>query len=265
MEKVGITRSPGGLPGIDAHVGAWKAFDEHGIKPTHVFGCSAGAIVSALQATGNYTGITAGEYIKRLKTSDFIQKRVLWKLRIFWLKSFCKHNGIRDQLNELLPEDFEELILPLVVSTTIMNNIPSSTLFNKGTILREAVLASTSIAGIWPYVNIEGSKYTDGGTTDSIVIPSDIKDYKEFYVINVFKRQDYEKRDRNIISRLLWNIDQLIKVEKEETIRRFYDNPNIKWLNINISGSSTLEFDHDLIDKAYKKAKDWLDQLRETD
>src|SRR5690554_1314157 len=49
--NIGLVLSGGGARGA-AHVGVLKAFEEHGISPSHISGTSIGAIVGAMYAKG---------------------------------------------------------------------------------------------------------------------------------------------------------------------------------------------------------------------
>jgi len=260
--KIGISRAPGGLPGIDAHVGAWWAMEEAGIRPTHVYGCSAGALVSALQATGMGAG-NAMTLCYGLDTEDVIRKRRLWKARVFWLTHFCDRRPIVEQLQELLPVHFKELELPLAVSATRMDTSPPQrVLFDHGPVVRQAVLSSMSIAGVWPYVHIDGVPYTDGGTTDAIVLPDDVEDFDRFYIVNLFRKRSFHERDKNMISRLLWNAEQLSDYEASETRQRLKALPNVTWLDIDIGDASCLEFAHSLVARAAVQAAQQLDAAK---
>ena len=68
-KKIGIALSGGGALGA-SHAGVLKALDEMGIKPHHITGVSAGAVVGSLKI---------GE-----------------ALRCMTGKLFCKHNKFKD-------------------------------------------------------------------------------------------------------------------------------------------------------------------------
>jgi len=243
-------------------VGAWLAFADAGIVPTDLFGCSAGAIVSAMQATGR--SVSECELIVRgLRTRDVVRKLRFWKLRAFWLTHFCDPAPIEALVNELLPESFNALQIPLTVSATSMG--PRSAyrnLFFMGPKLRQAVRASMAIAGAWPYVDINGNPHSDGGTTDAIVLPRNLDKYDAFYIVNLTRdRQQYRNRDKNIISRLVWNVEQLAAYERIQTLEECSARPNVHWISIDLGDSSMLAFDHDLILTARIQASQQLKEI----
>lgn len=168
-QRVAIVRGPGGLPGIDVHIGAWLALEAAGIRPTWLSGCSAGAIVAALDASG-MPAWQAREYVEALRDEDVVRRRFGWKARIFWLDHFCDPAPISELLTSLLPAEFGNLKTPLTVSATRMDPEACGVLLRDGD-LRKAVLASMSIAGVWPYVDVDGAQCSDGGTTHRYPLP----------------------------------------------------------------------------------------------
>lgn len=251
-----VILAPGGLPGIEAHVGAWLALAEHGYAPDQLCGTSAGAIVGALWAAGRMTAHDAVAFVRDLRTDDVIAKRWGWKARAFWITDFVDTIPLQQLLAELLPGSFEELKIPLTINATDMfSERPLRRHFNSGKELRRAVLASASISGVFPYVEVDGGDYSDGGTTDAIVIPRDLDSYQNIIVVNIVRRTPFAERDRNMISRLLWNVEALSDKEADahriSMNRRFHDR--LTWLDIDIQGTSCLKFsaDHALIDQAH--------------
>jgi len=245
--KVGICRAPGGLPGLDAHLGVWAALDAAGVQPTHVYGASAGAIISALQAAGKTCGEVV-DIIRGLADRDVIRKRFAWKSRIFWIDHFCDPAPIQKLIWSLLPAAFEDLQLRCTVTATRMDpEGETAVAYSHGECLREAVLASMSIAGVWPYAPVAGHPHTDGGTTDALYVPSDLETFDEFWFVNFVHSRSYKHRDKNMISRLIWNVDRLCEAERNWTRDNVSLMPNVRWLDIDIGDGSCLSFDHDLI------------------
>jgi len=272
--KIGITRAPGGLPALDAHVGAWLAFDEFGLRPAYVAGCSAGAIISAMQAAG-MSALEARAVLSDLRSDAVIRRRPLWKARAFWLKHFLDPAPIAELLEDYLPDTFAELKLRLAVSATRMDSSPEHAVVFETGPLREAVLASMSIAGAWPYARVDsssprtcvrrtgnGGRYSDGATTDAIVLPHDINTFDHFFIVNIRRSCSFRLRDRNIISRLLWNVEQLMEVERNQAqvLYGTRGNAHVHWLDLDIADASTFKFRHSLQIDAYCEA---LNQLND--
>jgi predicted acylesterase/phospholipase RssA len=258
-KRVAVILAPGGLPGIECHLGAWLACEQAGCWPAWIGGCSAGAIVGAMWAAGRMPCSAAADYVHALRSEDLVRKRWFWKERAFWVDHFCDPAPIREQLEKLLPETFGELHIPLTVAATRMHpHYAESAHFSSGSWLREAVQASSSIAGVWPYVEIDGMPYSDGGTTDAIVMPPDgLHNYDVILVVEPTASDDFQDRDRNMISRLLWNIEALC--EKEQAAahafleKHFHDR--LIWSSVNRGHTSSLAFSagHKLIEDARRQ------------
>ena len=267
--RVCIIRAPGGLPGIEIHAGAWLAFEEAGIHPASLAGASAGAIVSAIQAYSGSpdAGIKSAadfvEFVRELRTEDLIRHRFAWKARAFWVTDFCDPAPIEKMLEQLLPLSFDQLSTKLLISATAMHSDPADcAYFGSGRCLRQAVRASSSIAGVWPYARIGGFDYTDGGTTDPFPQPWDIGLADRVFVINPVRKCNFNERDKNMISRLLWNVEQLQDSQAEDAKRDLAEKvkDRLHWLDIDMGDVSCLEFsaNHELIDLAYNQTKIWL-------
>lgn len=158
--KIGLVLSGGGLRGI-GHLGAIKALEEHGYRPSIISGTSMGAIIGAFYAAG-YTVEEMLQIINendlfptasfRLRTSGFVDNRFLSRL-------IQKH----------IPQNtFESLKIPLYVSAT---NVLSGKVdyFHSGT-LDEALLASSSVPLMFPAIKREKAVYYDGGILDNLPV-----------------------------------------------------------------------------------------------
>ncbi|GGG86089.1 hypothetical protein GCM10007415_19460 [Parapedobacter pyrenivorans] len=158
--KVGLVLSGGGLRGI-GHLGAIKALEEHGYRPSIISGCSMGAIIGAFYAAG-YTVEGMLRIIGendlfpttsfRLRTSGFVDNRFLARL-----------------IHKHIPENtFEALKIPLHVSAT---NFRAGKVeyFHSGT-LDDALLASSSVPLMFPPIKRGESVYYDGGILDNLPV-----------------------------------------------------------------------------------------------
>src|SRR5690606_7375866 len=86
--QVGLVLSGGGLRGI-GHLGAIKALEEHGYRPSVISGCSMGAIIGAFYAAG-YTADAMLSIIEknnlfpttsfRLRTSGFLDSHFVSRM-----------------------------------------------------------------------------------------------------------------------------------------------------------------------------------------
>lgn len=158
--KVGLVLSGGGLRGI-GHLGAIKALEEHGYRPSVISGCSMGAIIGAFYAAGYTADAMLG----------IIEKNNLFPTTSFRLRTsgFLDSHFVSRMIQKHIPANtFESLKTPLYVAAT---NFTSGQIeyFHSGT-LDEALLASSSVPLMFPAVKHKGSMYYDGGILDNLPV-----------------------------------------------------------------------------------------------
>ena len=180
--KTAIALGGGGARAL-AHIGVLKVLEENNIKFDYVAGTSMGSIIGALYATGE-----TSEKIEKILKSYFsnilfskmnMQKMqdenqvtsarsLIRKAREFVKygsqeggNAFLSHSILEDLVNTVVPDiDISNTNIPFAcVATDITNG--KEKIFTKGS-LRRIVLASASIPGIFPPVNIDNIWYTDG-------------------------------------------------------------------------------------------------------
>jgi len=153
--STGLVLSGGAAKGY-AHLGVLQAFFERGWRFDCVAGTSIGAIIGALLAEGR----TPAD-IK----SIFDREKNLNLLRFSWQSSgILSQSGLRRALTRhLKARRFEELQLPLFVSTTDLNS-GKNQIFSSGDLL-PALLASSAIPLLFEPVNIGDRLFIDGGIT----------------------------------------------------------------------------------------------------
>ncbi len=158
MKKLGLALGAGGSRGV-AHVGFLKALEEFGIKPDYICGCSMGAVVGAGYASGLQPE-KIWEIVGKLRLRDFISPSGR-RGGLFGTKK------MRALLEKHLGEaTFEGLKIPFrcIAVDMISQEIVE---FSKGGLL-EAVIASSSIPGVFRPVLKEGMRLVDGGILERV-------------------------------------------------------------------------------------------------
>jgi NTE family protein len=161
--------SGGGAFG-SVQVGMLKALAERGIEPDLVVGTSAGALHGAALATEGYRALPRLEQLwSSLDRRSLFGRRgrvAFNLLRHRTLADFHRLGGLIDQ--HLVAGSFEDLQLPFAaVATDALTGDPQ--LLSTGSI-REALLASCAVPGVFPAVEIAGRSYVDGGVAANIPI-----------------------------------------------------------------------------------------------
>lgn len=158
--KLGLALAGGGVKGA-AHVGVFKAFEEHGIEATCVAGTSAGALAGAFYVAG----YKAEEIIKIFTDKD------LFKFKGFtWTKAGMiepeKYLGfIRDYFGDRNFEDFDKELH--AVTTDLIEGTCVS--FSSGPLIKP-LLASCAFPFVFSPVEIGDTMYCDGGVINNFPV-----------------------------------------------------------------------------------------------
>ncbi len=180
--KKAIALGGGGARAL-AHVGVLKILEQNNITFDYVAGTSMGSIIGALYAVGqdadriektlkNYFFNIMFSKLNMQKMQDESQtasaRSLIRKAREFVKygsqeggSSFLSHSMLEEMINSIIPDiDISETKIPFAcVATDITNG--KEKVFTNGS-LRRIVLASASIPGVFPPVNIDNIWYTDG-------------------------------------------------------------------------------------------------------
>jgi len=193
MKKIGLALGSGGARGL-SHIGVLKVFEQEKVPISYLAGASMGAIVSACYAIDpNIARVeqkiksVLSKYIPQAKISIFSDKQNNQKSFISGAKEFIKQGylhyveetqqslfsleKLKEPIYELIPDiDISQTKIPLcIVVTDLENALPVYLTCGS---LRNAVLASSSIAGIFPPVRINGFLCNDGGYVGSTPVPA---------------------------------------------------------------------------------------------
>ncbi|MDD5021023.1 MAG: patatin-like phospholipase family protein [Endomicrobiaceae bacterium] len=280
--KKAIALGGGGARGL-AHLGILKVFEENDIKFDMIAGTSMGSVIGALYAIEQ----NVDKIQKTLK--DYLFNKMFSKLNMEKLQgdsestsakslirkarefvkygasnesnSFFVNSMLEDMINTIIPDiDIKDTKIPLAcVATDITNG--KEKIFTKGS-LRKIVLASTSIPGVFPPVNIDGIWYTDGAHVNvtpvsvarlmgaDFVIGSDVKSKLKTLDVVPVNSRDIMNRCNFIANHLFYEI--LIK-EANVVLE-----PNIK----QISWSEFNKFNL-MVNEGEKEAKSKLSIIKQ--
>lgn len=159
--RVGLALSGGGARGI-AHLGVLKAFDELGIKISMISGVSSGAIAGVLYAAG-FTPDQILSLIKELSVFKIVRP-AFGKVGLMHLeeveKLYIRHLGAGIT--------FEDLNIPVVVSTTEMNEGVTA-YFSSGELIKP-LLASSAVPILYHPILFQGKLLSDGGLINNLPV-----------------------------------------------------------------------------------------------
>ena len=145
-----------GFFGFYAHAGFLSALRSEGLRPAGIRGCSAGALVGGLWASGRNA-----QDITEMLTS--IQRRDFWDpgFGLGLLKGALFQEILE---NELAVQTFDETTVPLAVSVFRMKTRETISVHTGD--LATAIRASCTFPGLFQPVTIDGQWYIDGGVQD---------------------------------------------------------------------------------------------------
>jgi NTE family protein len=206
MKKIGLALGGGGARGL-AHIGILKVLENAKVPIHAISGISMGAILGACYAIEpdvekletRVREVLAGKSFKSLRMDMFKSEKnekssvsFLEKARSFIINgymhiveetktAFFTLEQLEKIVCALLPDiDIADTKIPFACLVTDLSN-GKAKVFTKGS-LRTSVIASSSIAGIFPPVVIDGIYYNDGGYVGSVPVQA-VKDIGADYVI----------------------------------------------------------------------------------
>ncbi len=173
--KIGLALGGGGARGL-AHIPLLEVFDELGIKPAIIAGCSMGALVGAGYACGMSAKdirsqaekilsnrMDAARYVfgtRKSKIRDILSLQGLLSLHLHGEKL------IDLALPDDLPKNIEDTKIPLRIIATDFERMEERVI-SRGSIV-QAVAASIAIPGVIIAPKIEGHIHVDGAVTNPV-------------------------------------------------------------------------------------------------
>ena len=165
-----------------------RALVERGVAPDLIVGTSIGAINGAVVAAdpSPATIERLAAVWSRIEASDAFGGSFLGRLGTLARTRTHLHDnaGLRRMLADALPATFEELAVPFECVAASIERAAEHW-FTEGPLV-DAVLASSSVPGILPPVEIDGEHYLDGGIVNSIPVGRAVaRGARTIYVLHV--------------------------------------------------------------------------------
>jgi NTE family protein len=175
VKSFALALGAGGARGL-AHIAVVEALDEMGLRPAAIAGSSIGAVIGAGYAAG-LSGRAMRRYlIKLAHNRGEVLRQVMAARAVAWSEILGAGFGnplVVDGtkfydtfLADLLPEDFADLEIPLILVTADLH-ARESVLFSTGP-LKPALAASMAIPGLVRPIELDGRVLVDGGVVDPL-------------------------------------------------------------------------------------------------
>ena len=160
QKKLGFALGSGGARGV-AHIGFLQAMDEAGIKPDYISGCSMGSVVGMAYAAG---------------VSPAVMRDGVFALKMLDLIEVTRRPGglfdTRKMRNVLMKyvgdPDFKDLKIPFICVAVDLHS-QQIVEFKEGNVI-DAVIASSSIPGVFKPTEKDGMRLIDGGVLERVPV-----------------------------------------------------------------------------------------------
>ena len=245
--RIGLALGGGSARGL-AHIAMLEVFDELGLKPSVIAGCSIGALIGAGYASGMTAKeirehalmvlanrIGAAKYLfgaKRARISDLLSLRNIASLQIAGerLTSLVMPDGVAARV--------EDTLIPLKIVTTDYED-RSEQVITSGPMAR-AIAASIAIPGIIRATAIDGRLLVDGGVTNPVPFDHVRENTDLVVAIDVTGRPRPSRRKRHSNLELAIG-SMLIMFHQIAQLRRAVSPPDI-YIEPPVGAFSALEF-----------------------
>jgi NTE family protein len=247
-----------------AHIGAHKALEEAGITPSLIIGCSIGALVGALFASGRRWSELVSVALSVTRDDVVaVNRRILLPLG---LRATSVWQG--ERLYELIrrqirPRSFSQLRPPLiVVAADFQTGQPAY--FGTGDLrdvpLHEAVYASSALPVLFPPARIHGRYYIDGGVADPLPIEHAAQQGADIVIaVDVGSAgEDFEglRPEQGLVA-MHQRAASIATAHLAIRTLRAWQGPPLVYIRPNVAGYSGFEFGRtrELIEEGYRAAR----------
>lgn len=246
MKKFALVLGGGSAKGY-AHIGIIKVLEKHGLKPDLIVGTSMGALVGGMYAIGKDV-----EYMQKLVSKfnslgNFSLVSTLFKGNVLNINKVKKildneFNGIK---HEETPIKF------VCVATDMLTGCPKN--FSEGN-LRDNIMASISIPGIFPSIKIGERHYCDGGLVNNLAEDVAREILPEAVLVSVDVIGDYAKQVEHLKFKTMENLLNAITIMTQNVVK---NKPILadKRLVLSLPNVSMMNFSSDLGLKTIRKGE----------
>lgn len=158
---IALALGGGGAKG-NAHIGVLRRLEKEGFKIAAIAGTSFGGLVAALYAAGYSPGEIQAAF-------ESVDQKTLYSRAPQDGPSLMGMGGVRGLLDKLLGDKtFADTRIPCAVTAVDILSGQEVTLSEGG--LKQAVLATVALPGIFPVQNLNGWKLVDGGVLNPVPV-----------------------------------------------------------------------------------------------
>jgi NTE family protein len=280
MSGIGLALGGGSSKGL-SHIGVLKALEEADIRISHISGTSMGAVVGAIySASRDLSNLT--EMAKRMTSSrafkdlgfsafkreeegklqkivHMIREKMLFAEALF-KPYLIEEKEVMDALKQIIPNmAIEDTVIPF--ATVSLDLISGLDIIKRKGSLRDAVMSSMAIPGLFQYSEEDGALLVDGGATSGIPVhAAQLLGANSVIAVSLRGELEKQKRPKSGLEIHL-RIDEIVvtrllemQTEKADVIIR-PDVSDVHWADF-----SRIDY---CIEKGYEAAQAALPKIRE--
>lgn len=214
--RIGVVLSAGGSRGVFAHTGFLLALEDMGVSVSAAVGCSAGAVVGGIAASGTDLKIWA-DAISHVKKKEFwipdSMLRVIWRMIRHRGRGFT---GLSDTAaavdfirRNLDARTFESCRYPLYIMAVNLDRA-EKVVFGSGD-LAPRLMASAAIPILYKPMKVDDGYYSDGAVID--LAPVDAiccKHELDVLIVHQTAQHFGRKGDMSEVLRQPWSLLEII-------------------------------------------------------
>ena len=246
MKKLALVLGGGAAKGY-AHIGLLKALEKNGLKPDLIVGTSMGALVGGMYAIGKTTKELEEMASKFNSIGGFSLYSTLFKgnvLNVDKVKKIFKEN-----FKEIKQEDTK--IKFIAVATDMSTG--TAKLFDSG-LIKDNVMASISIPGVFPSIKIDNKFYCDGGLVNNLAedVARDVM--PDAVVVSLDVIGDYSKQVEKLKIKTLENLINATTIMTQNIIKNKPVVADVRMV-LSLPQVSLLNFSSELAVKTIRKGE----------
>lgn len=246
MKKLALVLGGGSAKGY-AHIGVIKSLEKHGIKPDLIVGTSMGALVGAMYAAGKETAYMEKLISKFNSLGNFSLISTIFKGNVLNINKVKKI--LNNEFGELKQENTP--IKFVCVATDMKTGEPKN--FSSGS-LKNNVMASISIPGIFPSVKIGDDVYCDGGLVNNLAEDVARGIMPDAVLLSVDVIGEYSKQVEHHKFKTMENLINAITIMTQNVVKNKPVLADIR-LTMSLPHVSILNFSSELGLKTIKKGE----------
>ena len=246
MKKLALVLGGGAAKGY-AHIGVLKALEKVGVKPDLIVGTSMGALVGGMYAMGNDIAFMESLVAEFNSIGNFSIISTLFKGNVLNIKKVKKifDEHFHDFKQENTPIKFA------CVATDMKTG--EAKVFESGS-LKDNVMASISIPGIFPTAKIDDKVYCDGGLVNNLAEDVARELMPDAVVLSVDVIGEYAKQVEHHKFKTLENLINAITIMTQNVVKNKPLLADIR-LVFSLPQVSILNFSSDLAKKTIHKGE----------